>query len=262
MEDLKALIQEKILKPAQNPERYSLFRATEGFGVLLYGPPGTGKTHFVRAIAGELDCPFFAIRYSDIVSKWVGDTQKNLAALMKEAKSHSRSIVFIDEIDGLFPERSGESSSSDQRVNAFLEELSGLEPRESWLLVIGATNRPGRVDRALIRSGRLSTHIYVGPPDEQARERILEINLKDVPVAEDVNLNEIAKRSDGYSAADVAQIAIQARSHAAGRDGTEQLEMLDLEAGFQRVSPVRPSSRMLKEIEEFREMGLLDRRSQ
>ncbi|MBI3980062.1 MAG: ATP-binding protein [Chloroflexi bacterium] len=270
MDRLKEFVTSRIVEPLRHPEVYDAYKIPRGFGVLMYGPPGTGKTYFARAVAGELDCAFFAMNANELVSKWVGETEKNLAALMAQAKAEPRSVVFVDEIDSLFPARGSGSTISDRSVGTFLSLLDGLQPVENWMLVIGATNHPRAVDPALIRGGRLGYHVYVGLPDLPMREAVLRIEMKGITLEDDVDLAAIAGAMEGYSAADVALVAREARLGAARRTardreargvGAEEpvevrLTKEDLDIAFQSNPPRQIPRAILREIEEFqREHG-------
>lgn len=264
MDELKALIRERVIKPLQFPELASAYRFPPGLGVLLYGPPGTGKTYFVRALAGELDCAFFNLD-SSVISKWVGETEKHLRELMEQARSEPRSVVFIDEISELFPSRGSGSTISDRSVSEFLKLVDGFQANENWMLIVGATNYPKRVDRTLIRSGRIGRYFYVGLPDATAREAILRLSLRGVPHADNIQFNEMAAATEDFSAADVAAVAEEARSLAFGRDISDRpdqetdgeptasgVSMEDLRSALNAVHPTPPDPKMIREMDEFR----------
>lgn len=264
MEDLKRLVRRELVDPLSFPELDAALNIPHGFGVLLYGPPGTGKTYFARALAGELDCAFFIIEPASILSKWVGESEQRLVALMEQAKSEPRAIIYIDEIAEMFPRRGSGSVYSDRLVGVFLQELDGFEQSGNLLLTIGATNHPARIDQTLIRSGRLGHHIYVGLPDCAARRAILAIEVRGVPLEAAVNLDVVAEETDGYSAADVVAVAREARKQARDRiirarssNGQGSVEKVQVTAGdvvaaLGSVSPSAPDPRMLAELEQFR----------
>jgi len=265
MEDLKRLVRRELIDPINFPELDALLNIPHGFGVLLYGPPGTGKTHFARALAGELDCAFFIVEPASILSKWVGESEQQLVALMERARSEPRAIVYIDEIAEMFPRRGTGSVYSDRLVGVFLQELDGFEQSGNLLLTIGSTNHPARIDQTLIRSGRLGKHIYVGLPDYPARQAILAIEMRDVPLDDSVNLDAVADDTAGYSAADVVAVAREARKQARDRliqaragNGRASADVVhvtqaDIVAALCDVSPAQPDPRMLAELEQFRQ---------
>ncbi|MBI2931552.1 MAG: ATP-binding protein [Planctomycetes bacterium] len=209
LEDVKEQIRIKMIFPFTHPEKAKKYRIRTGGGILLYGPPGTGKTMIAKAVAGELDATFFAIAPSEILNKWVGESEKNIRKLFDAARKCERAIVFIDEVEALTPpRREGEAGGVMQRVvPQILNELDGFDSKEGHhLLFLGATNEPWNIDRAMLRPGRLDEKIYVGLPDATARRQILVMNLKEVPLDPDVNLDALASRLEGYSGADVAYV--------------------------------------------------------
>lgn len=264
MEDLKQLVWREIVMPISYPELGAALNIPHGLGVLLYGPPGTGKTHFARALAGELDCAFFVIEPAGILSKWVGESEQRLTALMAQAKCEPRAIVYVDEIAEMFPRRGSGSIYSDRLVGVFLQALDGFEQSDNLLLTIGATNHPARIDQTLIRSGRLGQHIYVGLPDCDARQAILGLEMRDVPHEEFIDLESVARQTAGYSAADVVAVAREARKQARDRivaarsnndhagAATVEVTSTDFVAALAVVHPAVPDPAMLAEIEQFR----------
>lgn len=206
LEDVKEQIRLKLIYPFTHPEEAKRFGVRSGGGILLYGPPGTGKTLIAKAIAGELDATFFTVKPSEVMSKWVGEAEQNINALFEAAREHERAIIFIDEVESLLPRRGGVSSVMNRVVPQFLAELDGMAGRHAGLLMIGATNMPWMIDDAAMRPGRFDEKIYVPLPDLAARLRILELNLKDRPLAADVDLPALAVRLAGYSGADVVEV--------------------------------------------------------
>jgi transitional endoplasmic reticulum ATPase len=209
LDDVKERIRIKMVYPFTHPEAARAYRIRTGGGVLLYGPPGTGKTMLGRAVASELDAPFFAISPSEILAKWVGESEKNVRALFDSARAHPRAVIFIDEMEALVPRRrEAEAGGVMQRVvPQILAELDGVRtPSGHALLFMGATNEPWNLDPAVLRPGRLDEKIHVGLPDAAARQRILEIHLEGVARAQDVDLGALARRLEGYSGADVAYL--------------------------------------------------------
>src|SRR3546814_7292749 len=167
-------------------------------GILLYGPPGTGKTLLAKAAARESDANFIAIKSSDLLSKWYDESEQQIARLFARARAVAPTIVFIDELDSLVPARggsAGEPQVTERVVNTILAEMDGIEEMQS-VVVIGATNRPNLIDPALLRPGRLDELIYVTVPDAGVRKRILEIQTGKMPLAEDVDLEALATRTD------------------------------------------------------------------
>jgi transitional endoplasmic reticulum ATPase len=215
LDEVKHQIRLKLLYPFQHPDLAHSYGIHPGGGLLLYGPPGTGKTMIARAVAGEIEAAFFAIKPSEIMSQWVGVAEQNIQKLFALADAFPISVIFIDEIEALTPKRRGSSSTVMQRVvPQILSEMDGFENRQNTLLMIGATNEPWAIDTALLRPGRLDRMIYIAPPDEAARKRILELNLANKPLAADVSLAALAARTRGFSGADMAALAQRAAERA------------------------------------------------
>jgi transitional endoplasmic reticulum ATPase len=213
LEDVKEEIRLKMIYPFQHPELAQKYGIRTGGGVLLYGPPGTGKTMLAKAIAHEIDSTFFVISAAQILSKWVGEAEQNVARLFAAAKSEPRAIIFIDEIEALVPRRQSDTSSVMQRVvPQILQELEGFDRRaERCLLFIGATNRPWLLDEAMLRPGRFDARVCIPLPDGPARYRLLEMYVAaNRPVAEDVDLGRLCDMLDGYSGADIKSIGDRA----------------------------------------------------
>ncbi len=212
LEDVKQEIRLKMIYPFAHPELAAKYGITTGGGVLLYGPPGTGKTMMAKAIAHEIDATFFVISPAQILSKWVGEAEQNVRKLFDAAKAEDKSVIFIDEIDALVPKRKSDTSTVMQRVvPQILQELEGFDRKaEQALLFVGATNKPWSLDDAVLRPGRLDARIYVGLPDAPARFKLLEIYLGDKPLADDVDFGDLCDRLEGYSGADIKNIAQQA----------------------------------------------------
>ena len=215
MDALKKVIRTKIIEPVKNPKLYRKYGMKAGGGILLYGPPGCGKTYIMKAAAGEGGVNFVTAKLSDILSKWVGEAEKNLHNIFETARKNSPCILFFDEIDAIGATRGeGMSESSQQLINQFLTELDGIGSSTEGILVVGATNIPWMVDLALRRSGRLGDTIYVPPPDLASREALLRIHTKGKPVAQDVDFEKLAKMTAGYAAADLKDICDKAISSA------------------------------------------------
>jgi transitional endoplasmic reticulum ATPase len=211
LEDVKEQVKIKLVYPFTHPELAKKFGVKPGGGVLLYGPPGTGKTLLARAVAGEIEAAFYSVTPSEIMSKWVGEAEQNVARLFEAARSQPRAVIFIDEVESLAPRRSVTNSTVMARVvPQILAELDGFDSKKGALLFIGATNEPWALDEAILRPGRLDEKLYVPLPDRAARLRVLEIRLRDKPLAAGVNLGELADLLDGYSGADIAGICSKA----------------------------------------------------
>jgi transitional endoplasmic reticulum ATPase len=235
LEDVKEDIRLKMIYPFEHPELAERFGIRPGGGVLLYGPPGTGKTMLARATAGEIDATFFTISPADILSKWVGEAEQNVKKLFDAAVNEPRAIIFIDEIEALVPARRDEGSSVMQRVvPQILQGMEGFGKKNvSPILFMGATNVPWQLDAAVLRPGRFDEKVYIPLPDEPARRKMLEIYLAYRPLAEDVDLDGLARRLEGYSGADIKYICDRAavipflQSVASGEEGMITQQMIE-----------------------------------
>jgi transitional endoplasmic reticulum ATPase len=252
LDEVKHQIHLKLLYPFQHPDLAKSYGIKPGGGLLLYGPPGTGKTMMARAVAGEIDGAFFAIKPSEIMSQWVGVAEQNIQKLFSLAESFPISVIFIDEIEALTPKRRGSSSTVMQRVvPQILAEMDGIKTRQNTLLMIGATNEPWAIDNALLRPGRLDRMIYIAPPDQAARQRILELNLVDKPLAVDVSLQALAGRTVGFSGADIAALAQRAAERAFYQAITSEAPREINQADFDSVLSVMRSSIDNKDLSRF-----------
>lgn len=212
LEEVKEQIRLKLIYPFTHPDLAAQYGIRRGGGILLYGPPGTGKTLIARAVAGEVEAAFFAVKPSEIMSKWVGEAEQNIQKLFTAARAFDRAVIFIDEVEALVPKRRSSGSTVMQRVvPQILAELEGFDQsRPGALLFIGATNEPWSLDPAVLRPGRFDEKVYIGLPDDTARRRILELNLAGKPLADDVQMDALTAQLAGYSGADIANICRKA----------------------------------------------------
>ncbi|WP_081413064.1 ATP-binding protein [Chitinilyticum aquatile] len=215
-EEVKRIFRSKYMYPMRNPDKAALYKQNGAGGVLLYGPPGTGKTFLARALAGELGIPVFVLKPSDVLSKWLGDGEKQLATLFAEAQRHPAALIFVDELDALAKSRDdSEGNSAVQRIlTQLLTELDGFALRKNKLLFIGATNRPWDIDTALLRAGRFDALAYVGLPESSVREQLLRHALEGIPQGKDLDFAYLAHSTEGYSGAEICAIAAQAAQDA------------------------------------------------
>jgi transitional endoplasmic reticulum ATPase len=227
LDDVKEDIRLKMIYPFQHPELAAKFDIRPGGGVLMYGPPGTGKTMLAKATAGEIDATFFRISPADVLSKWVGEAEQNIKKLFDAAAAEPRSIIFIDEIEALVPARRDEGSSVMQRVvPQILQGVEGFDRKAGRpVLLMGATNVPWQLDPAILRPGRFDEKVYIPLPDLLARRKMLDIYLGKRPVADDMDLDALAARLEGYSGADIKYLCDRAavvpflQSVASGQEG-------------------------------------------
>ena len=255
LDEVKEQIRIKLLYPFTHPELAEQYGVQPGGGILLYGPPGTGKTLVARAVAGEIEAAFFAIKPSEIMSQWVGKAEENIAQLFREAGSMPLSVVFVDEIESLTPKRRSTHSTVMKRVvPQLLAELDGFHQRKNPLLLIGATNEPWEIDSAILRPGRLDRLIYVPPPGWTARHRILELNLKKAPLAEEVSLGDIGDQTQGFSGADMASVARRVRelvfSDAIHSGQSRSIKIEDFQTVLSEMGPSIPE-KDLRKFEKF-----------
>ena len=212
LENVKQQLREAVEWPMKNPKVFEEMGIEPPKGILLFGPPGTGKTLLAKAVATESGANFIAVRGPEILSKWVGESEKAIRQIFRRARQVAPAIIFFDEIDSIAPARGYRHDTSgvtDRIVNQLLTELDGIEPLRR-VVVIAATNRPDIVDPALLRPGRFDRLIYVPPPDFKARLEIFKVHTRKMPLADDVNLEELAKITEGYTGADIAAVCREA----------------------------------------------------
>ncbi|WP_462273693.1 ATP-binding protein [Methanohalophilus sp.] len=241
LEDVKEDIRKAIIYPFTHKELYQMYGQKAGEGILLYGPPGCGKTMMAKAAAKECDADFFIVKTSSIVSKWVGSSEKNIKQIFAEARESEKAIIFFDEIDSIAGRRSEAEEHAKRLVNELLTQMDGIDATQDNLLVLAATNEPWAIDPALRRPGRFSKLLFIPEPDIQARKAILDLNLKNRPVAEDIDLNHLAEMTDAYSGADITAICKETAdiplSEALRGNGTRKIETRDFMEIFNKRKP-------------------------
>ena len=211
MAEVKQSLTEAVLWPLDYPDTFARLGVAPPRGLLLYGPPGCGKTFLVKAIAGSGKANVLSVKGAELLSKWVGESERAVRELFRRARESAPAIVFLDEVDALAPVRgqSTDGGTTDRVVAALLTELDGVEDLRD-VVVIGATNRPDLVDAAMLRPGRLERLVFVPPPDAEARAAVLRSASKGVPFADDVDLDELGRRTERFSAADCAALVREA----------------------------------------------------
>ncbi|MEM3911879.1 MAG: CDC48 family AAA ATPase, partial [Saccharolobus sp.] len=214
LDEVKEKIREMIELPMRHPEIFQHLGMEPPKGVLLYGPPGVGKTLLARAIANEVGAYFTSINGPEIMSKFYGESEQRLREIFEEAEKNAPAIIFIDEIDAIAPKREETTGEVEKRVVAqLLALMDGIKGRGK-VVVIGATNRPNDIDPALRRPGRFDREIEIRPPDAKARKEILQVHTRNMPLAEDVDLDKISEQTHGYTGADLAALAREAAMNA------------------------------------------------
>jgi transitional endoplasmic reticulum ATPase len=241
MQQVKKEIELKIIKPLLHPELYKAYGKKAGGGILLYGPPGCGKTFIAKATAGQVNARFINVELNDILDMWIGNSEKNLHDIFEAARKNTPCVLFFDEIDALGASRSDMKQSSGRHlINQFLSELDGINNTNDGILIIGATNTPWSLDPAFRRPGRFDRIVFVPPPDQNAREAIIELKLKSRPT-ESVDCSQLAKKLDHYSGADieaVIDIAIEEKLEEAFKDGVPRpIATKDLIAASKKHKP-------------------------
>ncbi|MBW3583374.1 MAG: CDC48 family AAA ATPase [Euryarchaeota archaeon] len=212
LDEVKQSLREAVEWPLNNPEAFDRLGIRPPRGILLYGPPGTGKTLVAKAVANESGANFLSVKGPEVLSKWVGESEKAVREIFKKAKQSAPSIVFLDEIDSIAPRRGafeGSSHVTESVVNQLLTSVDGLESLEG-VVIIGATNRPDIIDPGLLRAGRFDRLLHVKAPEEKGRKKILEVHMKSMPLNADVDVDEIAGITKGYVGSDIESLCREA----------------------------------------------------
>ena len=212
LEDVKQELKEAVEWPLKHPETFQRLGIRPPKGTLLYGIPGTGKTLLAKAVASESEANFISVKGPELLSKWVGESEKGVREVFRKAKQAAPTVIFFDEVDAIASTRSGNDTDSGvtkRVVNQLLTEMDGLEELED-VAIIAATNRPDILDAGLMRPGRFDRHIQVGEPDEETRLAIFKVHTKDMPLAKDVDLKKLAKNTEGYVGADIESVCREA----------------------------------------------------
>lgn len=249
LEDVKQELIEAVEWPLKNKSAFNRLGIKPPTGVLLYGPPGTGKTMLAKAVANESKANFILVNGPELMSKWVGESEKAVRKVFEKARQSSPSIIFFDEIDSIVPKRGANFDSSgvtEKVVNQLLTEMNGLQEMKD-VVVIGATNRPDLLDSALLRPGRFDRVVLVGVPDKKARKEIFNVHLKKMPLAKDVKKDELVEKTEGYVGADIEAVCREAAMLALRDDfNVKEIKMKHFNEALRKV---RPSAS--KDIEEL-----------
>lgn len=241
LNELKEQIKFKIIEPFQKPEIFKYYGKSIGGGILMYGPPGCGKSMIARATANEANATFIHVKSSDLKSKFVGETEKNIAELFKRAREAQPTIIFFDEFEVLGGDRTEGQAHERSQVAQLLTEMDGMDSKDQEILLLAATNEPWSIDPALRREGRFGKTLFIPPPDEDARKEIFRINLQNKPVGT-IDYNTLADLSKGLSGADIksaCEIATDIPLKEVFETGKKRnLTMKDLKEGIEKTQSI------------------------
>ncbi|MHA1582311.1 MAG: CDC48 family AAA ATPase [Candidatus Baldrarchaeia archaeon] len=240
LDHVKQQLKEMVEWPLKHPEMFSRMGIEPPKGILLFGPPGCGKTLLAKAVATESEANFIAVRGPEVLSKWVGESEKAIRKVFQKARQAAPCIIFFDEIDSIAPRRGmygGESGVTERLVNQLLAEMDGIEKLKN-VVVIAATNRPDILDPALLRPGRFDRIVYVPPPDKNGRLEIFKVHTKKMPLADDVDLEKLAEMTEGYTGADIEAVCREAALNALREDPkSERVHMRHFKKALETISP-------------------------
>jgi len=239
LNETKERLQEMVEWPQKYPERFENMGIEVPKGILMYGMPGTGKTLLAKAVANEANANFISIKGPEVFSKYVGESESSVREIFKKARQVAPCVLFIDEIDSIAPRRggsSGESQVGDRVVNQLLTELDGIESLKG-VTVIAATNRPDMIDPAIMRPGRIDRNIEVETPDEEARRKIFEVHTEKMPLADDIDLDDLASRTEKYVGSDIESVCREAGMNALRNNpDSKEATMADFEEALEDVN--------------------------
>ncbi|MEM3815387.1 MAG: AAA family ATPase, partial [Candidatus Bathyarchaeia archaeon] len=240
LEDVKQELKEAVEWPIKNPEMFKRMGIKPPKGILLFGPPGCGKTLLAKAVATESEANFISIKGPEVLSKWVGESERAIREVFRKARMSAPAVIFFDEIDSLVPRRGlgyGDSGVTERVISQLLTEIDGISTLED-VVVLAATNRPDLIDPAILRPGRFDRLVYVPPPNDEGRLAILKIHTKDMPLAKDVDLKALAGMTKGYSGADLEALCREAALIALRRNiNAKEVTMADFQEAMKKVGP-------------------------
>ncbi len=239
MRQLKETLKAEVINPLRDPERFKKFKVSIPNGIILYGPPGCGKTFIVRKLAEELGYSFIEVKHSDLATPYIHGSVGNIGKVFANAKDNAPAIMFFDEISGLLPNRQnlqGEGSHKEEEINEFLIQLN--DAADNNILVVGATNFIDRIDPAVLRPGRMDKKIYVPPPDIEARKELFKLGLSGRPYNINMNFDELAEKTNGFSSADIIEGVIEGAARVAANIDNQLIDQSLLEAKIDNIKPV------------------------
>ena len=239
LEQVKQELREAVEWPLKYPDLFKRLGIRPPKGILLYGPPGTGKTLLAKAVANESEANFISVKGPEILSKWVGESEKAVREIFQRAREAAPCIIFFDELDAIAPRRGlhTDSGVTDRIVNQLLTEMDGIQILKD-VVVIGATNRPDILDPALLRPGRFDRIIFVPPPDVEGRYQVFQIHTREMPLADDVDLRKLAEMTEGYTGADIEALCREAALNAARENlNIDKVYMRHFLAALEKVKP-------------------------
>lgn len=247
LNDVKNEVKESILMPLLRPDISKEFGVETSKGMMLYGPPGCGKTLLMKALATELDVEMINVKCGDVMSRWYGESEESMMKLFEAARKRKPCIIFFDEIDAIAKKRDMYSADdvTPRLLSLLLSELDGMD-RAEGIIIVGSTNKPEMVDPALLRPGRFDKIIYVPPPDKEERKEILEIHFRDKPLSENVDLDKFSRKTEGFSGADLANLAKESATRAMRKSidtgGKKKITENDIDDVLQKMTPsITPS---------------------